>query len=247
MLSSVLSGVISSIIAIALVEAYLAAKSWSTRRKLKRLLALEGLATLIVAPLKHQDLSAHAISYRDAYAFSHIFELCHRVGVDATLVPFHRMSDIATERNYISVGGPLSNRFTQEYLTRYVRRFRLITQEQAVTSSEPPPRDGSRYVTGLAFGAVELLATESEEHGILIKLTPTELDQERTVHLVFGYSGHGTGAAAYYLSKYYAQLWSAFGDRAYCIAIKCYRKEGYRNMARTFVDLTEAAGILGAS
>jgi hypothetical protein len=236
-----LGGVVAGLAALAVVQGWRRLRARSAQRPLREVLGLAGQPALIVAPIRGQDLQGKAIDHRDAFAFGHLFELCHRAGVEARLAPLQRLSDLGDERNVIAIGGPLSNLFTQKQLERFVPGFRLVEEHEASAFAQPLPEVRQRYVTGFEVGSVQLLASESEEYGLLVKLTPRELDQDRTVHLLFGYSGQGTAGAAYYLWKYHRRLHAAFGERAYCTAVKVYRNESYKGVAMSFMDLTAEA------
>lgn len=238
---TLLGGVVAGLAALAVAAAWRRLRAARGQRPLREVLGLAGQPALIVAPIRGQDLQAKAIDHRDAFAFGHLFELCRRAGAEARLVPLQRLSDLGDERNVLAVGGPLSNLFTQKQLERFVPGFRLVEEHEASAFAQPLPEARQRYVTGFEVGSVQLLASESEEHALLVKLTPRELDQDRTVHLLFGYSGQGTAGAAYYLWKYHRRLHAAFGERAYCAALKVYRNESYRSVAMSFMDLTAEA------
>jgi hypothetical protein len=244
-LNSLLAGTASSLLAVGCVESYLALRKSLSCHALKNVLGLHPGPTIIVTSLKRNDSNIKAISYRDAYAFGHIFALCHKVNVEARLVPFHKMSDIGDESNFFSVGGPRANRFTESEIAQFVPGFQIFSQEdqeEVANSRENEPRGLPRNAAGgFVIGDIRLPANDLEEPGILIKLTPKILNQDRTVHLIFGYTGHGTGGAAYFLWRYYQQLNATFKRKSYCIAVKVYRNESYKSIEKTFTDLTSQA------
>jgi hypothetical protein len=242
-LNSLLPGTASSLLAVGCVESYLALRRSLSCRALTNVLGLHPGPTIIVTSLKRNDSNIKAISYRDAYAFGHIFALCHKVNVEAQLVPFHKMSGIGDESNFFSVGGPRANRFTESEIAQFVPGFKIFSQEEAATSreSELPEGLARSAAGGFVIGDVRLPANELEEQGILIKLTPEILNQDRTVHLIFGYSGHGTGGAAYFLWRYYKRINATFKRKGYCIAVKVYRNDSYKSIEKTFTDLTAQA------
>jgi len=240
---AIVAGMISSILAVICVELYVRVGRQIHLRSLRRVLSLKGKPTLIVAPIKNQDLAFHSISYKDAYAFGHLFDLCTRVASDAELAPFHKLSEIGNERNFLSVGGPLSNGFTQDELEKFVPGFALIPQDKA-NDNKSSDLDGDglhKYIKGFSIGDHKIVIGEHDEPALLIKLTPELLDQDRLVHLIFGYSGHGTAAAAYYLWRYYKLIHDKFGDGAYCLVIKAQKGNTYKNVTKSFQDFTEVA------
>src|SRR5258708_38043165 len=95
MWKAIIPGIISSLLALLIVEVYLLVKSRILLRALTEVLSLHSRSCFIIAPIYHQDLQQQLIHYRVAYSFGHVFEMCHRLKVDAKLVPFHRMSDVA--------------------------------------------------------------------------------------------------------------------------------------------------------
>jgi hypothetical protein len=229
---TIASGVVSSILAILCVEAYRWARRSLIRRALANVLAIQGGSALIVASIKDKEVERKAVDYRDAYAIGHLLELCARIHIDAKMEVFHRRSEIGDECTFLSVGGPLSNDFTEEALRRFVPSFRLLEKVDIEVSQPGVLRKDGKHkdYRGFGIGDKELLASEYEEPAILVKLTPEVLKQDRTVHLIFGYSGQGTAAAAYYLSRYYSYIDGKHGKNAYCISIQVSRRDMYKSV-----------------
>jgi len=81
----------------------------------------------------------------------------------------------------------------------------------------------------------------SEPSGINLSATPFLVKPVVKAGAFFGYSGQGTGGAAYYLWKYYHWLNATFKKKGYCGAVKVYRNESYKSIEKTFRDLSKEA------
>jgi hypothetical protein len=236
---SLVAGVISSLIAIGLVELYRWLRKTFNHRVLKRVLQLHPAPCIIVAPIFNNpnidsQLSDSLMHYRDAYAFGHLFSLCHRIGVEPSFVPYNKVSENEELPDIFCVGGPLSNKETSFYLSRYVRGLCMID------ASGVPTKDwhqGGHF----RIGQKDLFETKSEQYAILTKITEMELGQERTVHLLFGYSAMATASASYYLWKHFANIHKYKGKHRYCIAVKLVGGENYKSVQIGYEDHTDAA------
>ena len=174
------------------------------------------------------------IHYRDAYAFSHLFALCQRIGAEPSIVPYNKVAEYEELGDIFCIGGPVSNELTSYYLKSYLPGLRMVDASKQVVTSW---RDGG----GFMVGETDLFETEGEQFAILVKIGEQQLGQQRTVHLLFGYGAVGTAAAGYYLWKHFAQIHRRHGRDKYCIAIKVIRKEGYKSVRASYDDYTDAA------
>jgi hypothetical protein len=174
------------------------------------------------------------IHYRDAYAFGHLFSLCERIGVEASLVPHNRLSEYQEIPDVFCVGGPVSNVATSNYLRRYVQGLRMV---DASGKDITVWQEGGGYMLGQS----RLFETDAEQVALLIKITKQELGQHRTVHLLFGYGAMATAAAGYYLWKRFAEIHAKRGEGRYCVVVRLARGEGYKSVRVDFEDYTDAA------
>lgn len=241
--TSLISGVISSILAVLLVEIYFGLKRKYEHHRLKQIIDFRNKSCIIITSIHHQQTSAGTIHFQDAYAFSYVFDLCNRLGKNVEFVPYHRATELMEPLDVICIGGPHSNKITSYYLEKYCPNFSFDYQTGSL-EKESDIKKGKGYrgpVTGFTCGNQQYLVNSDIELGLLFKITSDELEQERTVHLIFGCSGIGTGGAAYYLWRYYPLLHQEFGNGKYAIAIKIRRNEGYKSVLKKFIDLTSTA------
>lgn len=230
----ILAGVTASLIAIALVELFKLLRRKFRQRKLKSVLSITTGECRIIMPIRSRDSEGDLVTHKDAYAVSHLLELCHRLNIDTEAIPYDRVSETAKLTDLIVVGGGLTNDYCRKLLAKYCPAFQHIHGE-ARDNFDIKTED---YVTGFKAGEVSLIPNADEDFGVLVKLNYADLDQPRTIHLVFGYSSLGTAAAAYYLSRYYNNLYKHFGKSHYFIAIRTQRLESYKNVPTKFIDLT---------
>ena len=238
---ALLASLLASLIAVSIVEAYLWARRSLHLRALKQILDFHGSKCLLVAPSVTAEETDATIHYRDTYAFSHAVALCHRLKVEVDMAPFHNLSEFADVTDNISIGGPAANRFTDRCLEDHVPGYVPHPDRGKAKSTLVETGDALSHPKGFTVGDVFLPANDNQEWALLIKITHDLLDQNRTIHLLFGYGGQGTAAAAYYLSKHYGRLASKFGARKYCVAVPVPRGTTYRNVGATFRDLTQQA------
>lgn len=236
----IIYGIVASLIAILIVECYHLLRRETQQRVLKRVLSIRGRSCLLVSSLFQLESGSQLIHRKDAYALGHLLELCNRLGIEAQFVPYNRISEREKATDLIVVGGPLNNEITNRYLALYVPSFSLIHKQEA-SAFKNLPTPSWHYVTGFRVGSHTLLANENEEYGILVKLTEDELDQTRTVHIVFGYSAQGTAGTAYYLWKHHKILHEAFGRGKYCVAVRVSKFESYKSVSSKHIDLTSEA------
>ena len=77
---------------------------------------------------------------------------------------------------------------------------------------------------------------------VLIKLTPDDLGEDKTVHLMFGYKFEGTRNAVKYFSAHYQDLYSRFQGKHYCVALLVDIR-GSKCVCRQIVDCTSWAFV----
>ena len=116
-----LSSLVASLLAIVIVECYLWLRHWTYHHALKKVLSLHHSSCLLIIPsIIDEVTSGTSIHYRDAYAFSHILSLCHRLNVNVDMVPFHMLSEIAEATDNFVIGGPMANKQTEWFIREYV-------------------------------------------------------------------------------------------------------------------------------
>lgn len=235
---SIVAGVLSSLIAIGLVEVYRGLRQSFTHRSLKNVLRLHFPSCTIVSPIFSNpglpdQWSRTLVHYRDGYAFGHLFNLCQRVGVEASLIPHNKLSEYQELQDILCVGGPISNSVTSRYLRRNLPGV-------CVVDGEGQPSAEWKRNGGFVIGSRTLLETDTDQYAFLAKITEAELGQQRTVHLLFGFGAMGTAAASY-LWKHFSEIHKQKGKGRYFIALKFLPPEGYKSVHIAYDDYTDEA------
>ena len=70
-------------------------------------------------------------------------------------------------------------------------------------------------------------------------MTKNKINQNRTIHILFGKTAIGTAASAYYLSENYEKIYKKFKDKDYFIMIKGNPSHGYKSFNGEFIDRTK--------
>ena len=231
---NILAGLLVAI----LIHCFLYIKRNRHKRALKQVLELHDSTCTFVSSTDHEEGDKFSIYYLDAYAFSHVLALGNELGLNIEIYPHNGIPESAQSQDRFSVGGADVNSFTKNCLTKYVKGYRYSRDPKQGKSGEPERTPAER---GFTFGRRFLRYTDDEDWAVLIKLNKEVLDQNRTYHLLFGYGGKGTAAAAYYFSKHYQKLYERFGSNKYCVAVKVDKKDIYKNVKETFDDLTTEA------
>lgn len=239
--TGILTGTLSSLLAVLLIEIYLFLRKKTASRKLKSVLSLTTDSCLLVSPIFGQKLNPALIHHKDAFAFGHIISLCHRLNKDVNIIAFHKYPESIEALDLFLVGGPASNEITNSYLKKFIKNFSYIEENSSSLIKNGIEVNTGKWISGVKIGNSIFKFTKDEEFGILIKLTSNELNQDRTVHILFGYSGQGTGAAGFFLSNKYVKIFNKFRNKKYCIAFKVARNESYKVVSSNFEDLTSEA------
>jgi hypothetical protein len=236
---SLVSGIISSLLAVLIIEAYLYIRRTVARRSLRAVLAIsEKQCTLIMSNIKEIDPtefgSTEVTGIYDALGATHILDTCRKVDVMCDLVPQNRIS-LDAPRDLIVIGGPLGNRVAAFHLSAFCQGFRPSYSTEASSRSQSP------RLIGWTCGPHDLRDSADEAVGFIVKLTPDVTKRSGSVHLLFGRIDIGTAAAAYYLSKHYDRIFRAYGKGTYFIAVRASRVTSYRSITLDAIDLTKDA------
>lgn len=237
------TGILSSLFAVAFIEIYKFSKNRIVLYKLKAVLGIKTGRTRIIAPLKLNE-GTHRISHRDAYAFGYLFDLCNKISKDIEFIPFNKISENAELYDSFSVGGPLSNDITKAALLKYFPGFSLVVEKNSSPEEPkgvPTTPEKLESVIGFKIGEKEYKIDDQDEYAVLAKISNKASKQPRTIHLCYGLTGRGTGAAAYFLWKNFKKIYQINKDSSYFILVKFARGESYKHIYDDWKDLTASA------
>lgn len=228
---SLASGIISSLLAVSIVELYGVGRRRYRRRALKALLPdVAGRCTVVVPALPWVERSASRglLTYDDASAFAYAIGAAHLV--DTTVeVTSSRLASREASPALVCIGGPRVNTFTESLTAEHHPGLRLV-------------EEGSRLYVDC--GGRQFRDTPTRSYGFVGRLSSRSTGRGGAALLLWGLDGIGTIAAAYYFVDRITVLHQAFPDGDFLIAVEIDPRLGYKALPAGHVDLTAAA--LGA-
>ncbi|GAA0266118.1 hypothetical protein [Cryptosporangium japonicum] len=222
-----IAGIISSVLAVLLVEIYL----WLRRRYRQRALRwLVGTDTVsVITPVYPWAENAHPaglLTTYDAIGLAHVLEACNRVGT----VPVVTRSGESAENSpldVVAIGGPSGNQVTSTFLKAYCPGFEILTDP---VTGQLSYRCGDRVFT----------RSDDETFAFIVRLSPRETGLPGTALIAWGHSAVATASAGYYLAKY-PQALRKVGKGSFFVAISVRWVLGYRSFDTRPIDLTKTA------
>lgn len=219
------AGVISSVLAVLLVEVYLWVRRRFRQRSLRWLVGTETCA--VVTPVSPQsEHPAGLLTTYDAIGLAHVLEACNRVGT----VPVISRSGESTQNaplDVIAIGGPASNQIAATFLKAYCPGFEVLDEL---------PNGSTSYRCGnLTFDH-----TADETFAFVVRLAPKETGLPGTALIVWGHSSVATASAGYYVARY-ANALRKVNKGSFFVAISVRWVLGYRSFDTRPIDLTAAA------
>ncbi|MFG1921723.1 hypothetical protein [Cryptosporangium sp. NPDC048952] len=222
-----IAGVVSSVLAVLLVEIYLWLRRRYRRRALRWLVGTDTVSVITpVYPWAENSHPAGLLTTYDAIGLAHVLEACNRVGT----VPVVTRSGESSENSpldVVAIGGPSGNQVTSTFLKAYCPGFEVLTDPETGYLSY---RCGDRVFA----------RTEDETFAFIVRLSPRETGLPGTALIAWGHSAVSTASAGYYLARY-AQSLRKVGKGSFFVAISVRWVLGYRAFDTRPIDLTRAA------
>jgi hypothetical protein len=234
-LIALITGILSSLLAIGIYECFKKIYRKLDERKLKAIIGLKNKKSYLIAPIYPNNRGEKRIKYKNAYAFGHILELNYRIERDPQIIPADNMPEFDEISDIVSLGKK-SNSYTAQIISDYDIDFNTTSKDEVNEFEKPIGRD---KFTGFKIGGETYAANDKTEPAVIIKLTEDEINESRTILLIIGYSAQGTAAAAYYLKKEYRKIYKSFKDKKFYILINASRRESYKIYKKDFIDLTD--------
>lgn len=227
--ANLIAGIVSSLLAVVLIEVYRLVRRRSDQRPLRKLLD-HSRDILIIAPsypVKVDEPTRSVLSIHDVYALTHVTEACRRIGATTRLTSSAQLPDDFSNEFVVAVAGPYSNEKTKLYLDSYCANFQTV---------EP-----GRYSPGFKCSEREFF--EDDGRGItwayIVRLDPDVTGQKTTIILVWGTTALATASAAYYFAEHTREL-AKFNKRSFFVALRINRNLGYRCVPTAPIDISEA-------
>jgi hypothetical protein len=221
---SFITGIATSLIVVLIVSLFSHFRTRIIRRKLRLVLGFSESKCLISTSVHEKDNWGGFIHHQDAYAFTYLANLALDIKVNPEIISFHKIPESAEPADEFCVGGPLSNMRTKVLLSKYYPDFKV-----EIAADDAP---GTYHASFEMAGRLVAVA-KNEEYSFLVKI---RTNYSRTVHLLFGLTPLGTAGAAYYLYKYYRDIYKLYGQSPYFIVLKSDLSLGYKT-AEPVTDL----------
>lgn len=227
---NLIAGIVSSLLAVVLIEVYRLIRRRSDQRPLRKMLDCSRDIVIIAPnyPVRVDKPTRSVLSIHDVYALTHVTEACRRICATTRLVSSAQLPDDFSNEIVVAVAGPYSNEMTKLYLDSYCVNFQTI---------EP-----GRYTPGFKCSACEF--SEGDGNGItwayIVRLDPDVTGQKTTVILVWGTTALATASAAYYFAEHSRDL-AKLNKKSFFVALQINGKLGYRCVPTMPIDISEAA------
>ena len=232
MMANFAGGVVSSLVAVALVEVYLRARRAREQRHLARALGFRR-STCSIVPTRYdrEPGSPPLTGARDAIALAYVLSACHEVRTEP-VVEWDDPMDGLFKSNLVSIGSWSGNKLTGSLMRQYCPGFVTHNADAELTDF------ASIYYT---CGPHVFPSDEDVTHAFVVRLTTAQTGIPGSVTLLWGHYGVGTIAAAQVLTRN-PQLLRPYLDRgSFVVALTANRNLGYRAVSRNLLDITEHA------
>ncbi|MHC1707550.1 MAG: hypothetical protein AB9842_08520 [Bacteroidales bacterium] len=226
---SFITGIATSLIVVMIVSLYSYSRAKLIKRKLRLVLGFSESKCVISTSVHETDNWGGFIHHQDAYAFTYLTHLALNLNVNPDIIPFHKIPESADPVDEFCVGGPLSNLRTEVLLRKYYPDF------DVKLAAGPSP---GTYKASFKIAGKEVAIENNEEYSFLVKI---RTDYSKIVHLLFGITPLGTAGAAYYLYKYYRDIYKLYGQSPYFIILKSDLSLGFKTaqMLTEFKDIVK--------
>lgn len=217
-------GVVSSFLAVALIELYLTSRNRLRDRPLRSLLGHSDQAAIIIPELPKGggERTGTLMATHDAIALAHLLDVCRKVNTSSVLAAASRLPEDLPSLT-MSIGGPFSNPLTDFYLQKYCSNFRPIVEKS--------------YTEGFEIQGVERFGEDSDTTwSFIVRLDSCVTGRFGTVLLMWGATAHATATAAYYFANNPQML--PWRHKNFFVALSADRKLGYRSVQRKPMDVS---------
>lgn len=225
--ANLIGGVVSSLLAVLLIELYRIAGERSRHRALRKMLNNSRHSAVIIPNFSSSgdDRTGALMAVYDAFALAHVLESCNRIRTVTLPISAGRLPE-DMPGDLISVGGPVSNPVTAAYLRNYCAGISSILPDS--------------YSAGFKCGGTMFEETKETTWAFIVRLSPRVTGRSGGALLLWGATAVATASAAYYLSRHANKLpWA--GDAGVFAAIKVNQGLGYRSVLTRPVDISKEA------
>ena len=187
--TNLLAGILASLLAVAIIEAYHFARRHLEHRPLRLLLDGSRPVTVVVpvfpANVNRSVIGSLTGTY-DAYATAHILEAYRRIGITP---PFASVGNLPDDLSgdVVAIGGHHVNEVTKYNMQRFCPGFLVTSVEDKVAYQ---------------CGDEKLIETDSTTWAFIVRLDAYHTGRDGMTLLLWGYSAIGTAAAGFYVAQH---------------------------------------------
>ena len=225
LLISVLAGILSSIIAVIIIELYRRTRKKYVHRTMRTVMQFVGSGCTIIVPAFPIKLPIRTslISTEDAIALAYVLEVCSTLNYKADVMSSRRIENNLSS-NIIPIGGPSGNDTTGTLLRNYCPGFHIHNADD---------------FNNIYYECGNQRFDNDADHAVafVIRLTPQLTQLSGTILLLWGHYGIGTSAAAYFV-KEYPEVLAALRSESFFIVLSLNRSLGYRSVSKSITDVS---------
>jgi len=230
---NLVGGIISSILAVFVVEAYRLMRTRYDHRALRQVTQFSESRCAIIAPTFPVEATelprpTGLLTLSDATALAYVLDVCSTIKCQTTVVSHKRIeSDIGS--GIICIGGSFGNDATKSMLNTYCAGFHIHSE-------------GGFRATYYQCGEHRFGADPENAYAFVVKLSSGYTGLPGNVILLWGHYGVATTAAAYFLVRD-AKALAALKKESFFVALSLNLSLGYRSISTSMVDLSDVALI----
>jgi hypothetical protein len=227
LLISLLAGVLSSIIAVIIVQSYYQTRKNYVHRILRKATRfVSSSCTVIVPAFPIEPARRSLISIADAIALAYVLEVCSTLKIKTDVMSTKRIeSNLAAD--IVAIGGPSGNGTTEALLRTYCPGFRIHNAEDF---------SNSYY----ECGDHQFHNDADHSTAFIVRLASEHTQLPGTIFLLWGHHGVETTASAYFLREY-PEILASLQKTSFFVALTLNRSLGYRSASKNLIDLSDYA------
>lgn len=226
-----MAGIISSLIAVLLVEIYHVLRRVLTDRPLRKVFSLSDRRRAIIVPkfphVRYDGSRFGLLATNDAIGLAHILAVMNKFKVPADILSSGLLPDDIPD-DLVCIGGPDGNRVTELYMRRYCPGFIIHGKKL---------EDGGYNFEFSQCGGRTFIDDDEDGWAFIVKLSPVHTGLPGTIMLLWGHEDTGTAAAAFFASQYARKL-SKLNQDIFFVALVASKKLGYRRIQLDPIDLS---------
>lgn len=202
-------------------------KKYLIKHKLKSVLSITKINVHLLVSENLDSNNNIVITFEQACSVSYISTLFSMANKDVEIQSLSTHSENKKDSSEICIGGPLDNILTDNYLKSYFDKFQIFVNVDKI--KKYPHAHLSNINVSSDFEGFVIKDSEFSfavvnneiDYFVLIKLDSGDLQEERSVIMVFGYTRKGLLCGTRYLYNNYIKLYKQHKNQHFFIIGKC--------------------------